>query len=69
MAIKLVGTFIEIVLKNNFGEFKLLNDEVDPSNVTINDLISIITQVTYFFDCFSVLLIISLTNLILGIEG
>jgi len=51
MAIKLVGTFIEVILKNNFGEFKVQNNEVDTSNIVISDLINIITQV-YFVGYF-----------------
>lgn len=47
MAIKLVGTFIEIILKNNFGEFKIQNNEYGQSKVVITDLINIIAQV-YF---------------------
>jgi len=47
MAIKLVGTFIEVTLKSNFGEFKVQNNEESPSNILITDLIKIITQV-YF---------------------
>lgn len=45
MAIKLVGTFIEIILKNNFGEFKIQNNEDGQSKVVITDLINIIAQV------------------------
>lgn len=45
MAIKLVGTFIEVILKNNFGEFNVQKYETDPSNVVITDLINIIVQV------------------------
>lgn len=45
MAIKLVGTFIEVILKNNFGEFKVQNDETGSSNVVITDLMDIIAQV------------------------
>lgn len=43
MSIKLIGTFIEVVLKNNFGEFKI--NESFSSNIIITDLINIITQV------------------------
>lgn len=45
MAIKLVGTFIEVILRNNFGEFKVQINEVGSSNIVIADLIHIITQV------------------------
>jgi len=45
MAIKLVGTFIEVILRNNFGEFKVQINEVGSSNIVIADLINIITQV------------------------
>lgn len=51
MAVKLIGTFIEVILKNNFGEFKVQNNDMVSSNVVITDLIDIITQVyfiTYF---------------------
>ncbi|CAH1724958.1 unnamed protein product [Aphis gossypii] len=44
MAIKLVGTFIEVILRNNFGEFKVQINEVGSSNIVIADLINIITQ-------------------------
>lgn len=47
MAIKLVGTFIEVILRNNFGAFKVKNDEVGSSNKVITDLINIITQVCF----------------------
>lgn len=61
MAIKLVGTFIEVILKNNFGEFNLQKYETGPSNVVITDLINIIVQV-YFINygiehCYLLLLI------------
>lgn len=45
MAIKLVGTFIEVILKSNFGEFKIENNEKYLSNVVITDLINIIIKV------------------------
>jgi len=45
MAIKLVGTFIEVILRNNFGAFKVQSNEVGSSNIVIADLINIITQV------------------------
>lgn len=45
MAIKLVGTFIEVVLKNDFGELKAQNDKSVLQNVVISDLINIIIQV------------------------
>lgn len=45
MSIKLVGTFIEVILKNNFGEFKIPTNENFSSNIVITDLINIITQV------------------------
>ncbi|XP_025420820.1 huntingtin [Sipha flava] len=44
MAIKLVGTFIEVILKNNFGEFNIQKYETGLSNVVITDLIKIIVQ-------------------------
>ncbi|VVC25146.1 Hypothetical protein CINCED_3A023792 [Cinara cedri] len=44
MAIKLVGTFIEIILKNNFGEFKIQKNVDGHSKVVISDLINIIAQ-------------------------
>lgn len=47
MAIKLVGTFIEVILKNNFGEFKVKNSDLGLPNVLVSDLINIIAQV-YF---------------------
>lgn len=47
MAIKLVGTFIEVILKNNFGEFKIQNNKSVMQKIIITDLINIITQV-YF---------------------
>lgn len=50
MAIKLVGTFIEVVLKNNFGEFKVQNDKAVPQNVMISDLINIIIQVYLYIE-------------------
>jgi len=51
MAIKLVGTFIEVILRNNFGAFKIQNSAVGSSNIVITDLINIITQV-FFIHCF-----------------
>jgi len=51
MAIKLVGTFIEVILRNNFGAFKVQNNEAESSNIVITDLINIIIQV-YFIHCF-----------------
>jgi len=48
MAIKLIGTFIEITLKNNFGEFDVQNNKMVPSKLVITDLINIIAQVYYF---------------------
>lgn len=51
MAVKLIGTFIEVILKNNFGEFKVQNNDMISSNVVITDLINIITQV-YFINYF-----------------
>jgi len=47
MAIKLVGTFIEVTLKNNFGEFNVQNNGMVPSKLVITDLINIIIQVYY----------------------
>lgn len=51
MAIKLIGTFIEVILRNNFGAFKVQNSAVGSSNIMITDLINIITQV-FFIHCF-----------------
>jgi hypothetical protein len=51
MAIKLVGTFIEVILKNNFGEFNIQKYETGLSNVVITDLIKIIVQVYFLNYC------------------
>lgn len=53
MAIKLVGTFIEVILKNNFGEFKVQNDKTGLSNVVITDLMEIIAQVFIFISFYN----------------
>jgi len=47
MAIKLVGTFIEVTLKTNFGEFNIQNNRMVSSKLVITDLINIIAQVYY----------------------
>lgn len=51
MAIKLVGTFIEVVLKNNFGEFKIQKNEENSSSLIITDLINIISMVYFIYYC------------------
>jgi len=67
MAIKLVGTFIEVILRNNFGAFKVQNNEVGSSNVVITDLINIITKVIFYI-LFHRILGKPNTNLFLGIK-
>lgn len=67
MAIKLVGTFIEVTLRNNFGTFIVQKNEIGSSNVVITDLINIITQV-FLLNCFIAFLSELKTNFCLGIK-